>query len=143
MVEAVEPVLKFDPPDEESVFIADYQRQWDFENEAKDNLLLQILRPRFNLAEHMKDSAEQTLSEVRQFKEWIRQEKARGASDAIRDAILERVQTDDNPNSWLQGPAERYLGDDRASDFNKIEEVLNEIEKLCIDRHERVRLLLS
>ena len=86
----------------------------------------------------MKDSTARTLSELRQFREWVRQEKARGASDAVRDAILERLQTEDNPNSWLQGPAARYFDAGGAPDYSKIEVARGDIEQLGVDRHERL-----
>ena len=55
------------PLDEESVFRADYEKQWDFEGKAKDKLIFELLRPRFKLAKYMKNSADSTLAVVDQF----------------------------------------------------------------------------
>ena len=52
---------EIEPPDEESVFTADFERQWEFENSVKENLVWDLLRPRFDLAEEMTSSAERTV----------------------------------------------------------------------------------
>ena len=32
--------------------------------------------------------------------------------ESIKQVLMEKLQTEDNPESWLQGPAERYLNSD-------------------------------
>ena len=64
MQQAEELRLDMDQLEEEKIFVADFERQWEFENNTKDNLIWQLLRPRFDLAEDMKNSAEQKLQEV-------------------------------------------------------------------------------
>ena len=62
---------EINPPDEESVFISDLERQWEFENNTKENLIWDLLNPRFVLAEEMKQSVERKVQEISQFTEEI------------------------------------------------------------------------
>ena len=73
MVEADKPKAEqeIEPLDEQSIFIADFQKQWEFEGHSKENLIFDLLRPRHELAEHMKSSAESTLKAVQDFKSEI------------------------------------------------------------------------
>ena len=83
MVEVAQATPQVEPLDEESVFIADFQRQWDLEAESKDNLLRQLLRPRFELAEQMKDSAQRVRLEVKEVQEDVADLFARGDTAAV------------------------------------------------------------
>ena len=95
---------EIEPLDEESVFISDLERQWDFENNAKENLIWDLLNPRFALAEDMKESAERKVQDISQFLDEILQLFELGETDAIKQRIIDNVQDDNNPHSWLQGP---------------------------------------
>ena len=78
-----------EPPDEESVFSADFERQWEFEGSVKENLIWDLLRPRFELAEEMKASADRTVQEISAFTADITLMFNRGETDAIKQLILD------------------------------------------------------
>ena len=59
-----------------------------FEIQEKRVFVEKILRPKIELAEFMKESAERALQEVRLFTEKINNDFAAGNTDSIRSKIL-------------------------------------------------------
>ena len=54
--------------------------------------------------------------------------------EALKQRILDQLQTDDNPNSWLQGPKQRYLNDADEPVLERIQHALGEIRKISEER---------
>ena len=59
----------------------------------------------------MKQSAERKVQEISQSTDEIRQFFEHGDINTIEQKIVDIVQSDNNPHSWLKGPKQRYLDD--------------------------------
>ena len=87
----------------------DDQKLQALESQEKREFFEQILKQKFELAQTMKESTERVLHEVHYFTEQIVNDFAEENTDGVRAKILQHLQTEDNSESWLIGPAERYL----------------------------------